>query len=78
MTDRYAHYQALKFNRPEDGILEVILSAPEKLNALDSTGHRELAEVWRDIDRDPDTRAVLLRGDGGNLSAAATSPWCVR
>jgi enoyl-CoA hydratase len=69
MTDRYAHYEALKFNRPEDGILEVILSAPEKLNALDSTGHRELAEVWRDIDRDPDTRAVLLRGDGGNLSA---------
>jgi enoyl-CoA hydratase len=69
MTQRYAHYEALKFNRPEDGILEVILSAPKKLNALDATGHRELAEVWRDIDRDPDTRAVLLRGDGGNLSA---------
>jgi enoyl-CoA hydratase len=69
MTDRYAHYEFLKFNRPEDGILEVILSAPKKLNALDATGHRELAEVWRDIDRDPDTRAVLLRGEGGNLSA---------
>jgi enoyl-CoA hydratase len=69
MTNRYAHYQALKFNRPEDGVLEIILSAPGRLNALDETGHRELAEVWRDIDRDPDTRAVLLRGEGGNLSA---------
>ena len=39
MTQRYAHYEALKFNRPEDGILEVILSAPKKLNALDATGH---------------------------------------
>ncbi|MEP1771180.1 MAG: enoyl-CoA hydratase-related protein, partial [Anderseniella sp.] len=69
MTDRYAHYSSLKFNRPADGILEVILSAPKKLNALDAGGHRELAEVWRDIDRDPDTNVVLLRGDNGNLSA---------
>ena len=69
MTDRYAHYSSLKFNRPADGILEVILSAPKKLNALDAAGHRELAEVWRDIDRDPDTNVVLLRGDNGNLSA---------
>ncbi|MEM7636199.1 MAG: enoyl-CoA hydratase/isomerase family protein [Pseudomonadota bacterium] len=69
MTDRYAHYSSLKFNRPADGVLEVILSAPKKLNALDAGGHRELAEVWRDIDRDPDTNVVLLRGDNGNLSA---------
>lgn len=69
MTDLYANYTSLKFNRPETGVLEVILSAPKKLNALDAGGHRELAEVWRDIDRDPDTSVVLLRGDGGNLSA---------
>ncbi len=69
MTDPYAHYSSLKFNRPDDGILEIILSAPKKLNALDAGGHRELAEVWRDIDRDPDTNVVLLRGENGNLSA---------
>lgn len=69
MTDPYAHYSSLKFSRPGDGILEVILSAPKKLNALDAGGHRELAEVWRDIDRDPDTNVVLLRGENGNLSA---------
>jgi enoyl-CoA hydratase len=69
MTDRYAHYKALKFARPRPRILEVILSRPGKLNALDSDGHRELAEVWRDVDRDPDTSVALLRGDGGAFSA---------
>lgn len=69
MSDLYGQYTSLKFNRPEPGILEIILSAPGKLNALDANGHREIAEVWRDVDRDPDTNVVLLRGDGGNLSA---------
>src|SRR6202008_2855699 len=65
MTERYAHYKALKFARPRPRILEVILSKPGKLNALDADGHRELADVWRDIDRDPETSVALLRGDGG-------------
>jgi len=64
----YDHYQALKFNRPERGILEIIMSAPGRLNALDRTGHREMAEVWRDVDRDEETSVVLLRGEGGAFS----------
>src|SRR5436190_11593363 len=68
MTDRYAHYKSLKFGRPRPRILEVILSKPGKLNALDADGHRELAEVWRDI-RDPDVSVAVLRGDGGVFSA---------
>ena len=40
MTDRYVHYKALKFARPRPRILEVILSRPGKLNALDADGHR--------------------------------------
>ena len=47
MSDPYADYKVLKFNRPETGILEVILSNPGKLNSLDEDGHRELSEVWR-------------------------------
>jgi len=45
------------------------MSNPGKLNSLDATGHRELSEVWRDIDRDPDTSVAVLRGDGGAFSA---------
>jgi enoyl-CoA hydratase/carnithine racemase len=69
MTDHYAHYKELKFNRPGKGILEVIMSNPGKLNSLDRNGHRELAEVWRDIDKDDETSVVLLRGDGGTFSS---------
>jgi enoyl-CoA hydratase len=69
MTAHYAHYKALKFNRPRPRILEIILSTPGKLNALGADGHREIGEVWRDVDRDPDTSVALLRGEGGAFSA---------
>ncbi len=69
MTTDYSGYSALKFNRPEPRILEVILSKPGRLNALDHAGHSELAEVWRDIDKDRETSVVLLRGEGGVYSA---------
>ena len=65
----YDSYKALKLNRPAPRILEVIISNPGKLNSLDRDGHRELADIWRDIDADPDVSCVLLRGDGGNFSA---------
>ena len=69
MTARYAHYTALKFAVPRPRILEVIISNPGKLNALDRDGHRELAEVWRDVDRDPDISVAVLRGEGRVFSA---------
>ena len=30
------------------------MSNPGKLNAADTVMHRELAEIWRDVDADPD------------------------
>lgn len=69
MTNAYGNYKALKFNRPEPGILEVIISNPGKLNALDHQGHKEIAEVWRDVDKDDETSVILLRGEGGTYSA---------
>lgn len=69
MTVDYSHYKALKINRPKPRLLEIILSQPGKLNALDADGHRELAEIWRDVDRDRSVDVVLLRGEGGVYSA---------
>src|SRR5450759_2572779 len=65
----YDSYKALKLNRPAPRILEVVISNPGKLNSLNRDGHRELADIWRDVDADPDISCVLLRGDGGNYSA---------
>jgi enoyl-CoA hydratase len=65
----FSHYKALKIARLKPRLLEVMISQPGKLNAVTEHGHRELANVWRDIDRDPTIDVVLLRGDGGVFSA---------
>jgi enoyl-CoA hydratase len=65
----YSHYKSLKIAMRKPRLLEVVLSQPGKLNALNAQGHAELAEVWRDIDKDRSVDCVLLRGDGGVYSA---------
>ena len=69
MTDRYARYTRLKFDRPLDRVLRVTMNRPERLNAADQAMHSELGEVWRDIDADPDINAVVLTGAGKAFSA---------
>lgn len=65
----YDNYTSLAFDRPSEGVLRITLNRPEKLNALDATGHDEIARVWRDIDADPSVSAVILRGAGKAFSA---------
>lgn len=67
--NRYQNYQAIEFDRPAERVLRLTLNRPERMNALDSRGHAELADVWREIDSDPDVSAVILRGAGRAFSA---------
>jgi enoyl-CoA hydratase len=69
MSDRYARYTRLKFERPTDGVLRIVMSNPGRLNAADADMHRELAEIWRDVDADPDVRCAILTGEGAAFSA---------
>src|SRR5205085_7015816 len=69
MPDRYARYQRLLFDRPADGVLRVTMNNPERLNAADAILHRELAEIWRDVDADDAVRCVILTGAGRAFSA---------
>ncbi|MFO7292481.1 MAG: enoyl-CoA hydratase/isomerase family protein [Actinomycetes bacterium] len=62
-------YRRLRIETSPSGITEVVLDAPERLNAVDGEGHRELAYVWSDLDSDPGTRVVLLRAEGRAFSA---------
>jgi len=66
---RYAAYEQLKIDWAAPRVLRVTISAPERRNAVDTTGHRELAEIWRDADADDRVRAVLVRGEGTAFSA---------
>jgi enoyl-CoA hydratase len=61
----------LTFEHPEPGVLKVVLDGPN-LNAVDPTVHRELADVWLVIDRDPDVRVALLTGAGRAFSAGGS------
>ena len=65
----YDEFASLRFDRPYDGVLEIVLSAPGRLNALGHDMHRDLANVWPVVGRDPDTRVALVRGEGSAFSA---------
>ena len=69
MTDRYARYSAFDVDRPLDGVLRLTFNRPERLNTLDRQGHRDIADVWRDVTEDTTVRAVLLCGAGRAFSA---------
>jgi enoyl-CoA hydratase len=68
MSDPYARYQRLRFDRPHPKVLRVTMDNG-RMNTADAIMHGELAEVWRDIDRDPDTNAVVITGAGTVFSA---------
>ena len=65
---RYDGYQRLRFDRPRPRVLRVTMDHG-KMNTADSVMHRELVEVWRDVDADPDTNAIVLTGAGRFFSA---------
>jgi enoyl-CoA hydratase/carnithine racemase len=65
----YAGFSRLTLNRHPDGILEIIMGAPGKLSTADHEMHRELSEIWRAVDADPQTRVAIIRGEGKGFSA---------
>ena len=71
MADVYDGYPDLTFDRPAEGVLRLTLDAPG-LNAVDHAVHRQLADVWLTVDRDPDTRVALLQGAGRAFSAGGS------
>ena len=70
-SDPYAAFPTLRFERPGPGLLKIVLDGPG-LNAVGPDAHRELAEVWLAVDRDPDVRVALLTGAGRAFSAGGS------
>src|SRR5438874_83331 len=66
----YSEYRELRIRRLEPGILEIVMRAEEgKLSVTTARMHAEMARVWLDVDRDPETRVAILRGEGRGFSA---------
>ena len=68
---RYEDFPHLTFEHPADGVLRIVLDGPN-LNAVGPDAHRELADVWLAVDRDPDTKVALLTGAGKAFSAGGS------
>ncbi|MBU2287611.1 MAG: enoyl-CoA hydratase/isomerase family protein, partial [Gammaproteobacteria bacterium] len=67
----YDHYQTLAITRrgARDAVLDIQMRAANgKLPTAGHDGHRELAEIWRDVSRDETVRCAVLRGEGGGFS----------
>ncbi|NMG66714.1 enoyl-CoA hydratase/isomerase family protein [Azoarcus indigens] len=68
----YSRYTGLQVVKHDKGIAEVIMGRDGKLPAADHAGHGELADIWRDIDRDPDISVAIVRGQAKGFSAGGT------
>ncbi len=71
MGDPYAPFGGLTIDRPVDGVLRITMDGPG-LNAVGPDVHRQLADIWLAVDRDPETRVALLRGAGKAFSAGGS------
>jgi enoyl-CoA hydratase len=71
VTDPYDGFPNLTFDRPSAGVLRITLDGPG-LNAVNPALHRELADVWLTVDRDPDVNVALLQGAGKAFSAGGS------
>jgi len=71
VSSRYEAFPSLRFERPEPGILRIVLDGPG-LNAVGPRMHRDLADVWLAVDRDPDVRVAVLQGAGKAFSAGGS------
>ena len=67
----YGHYRTLSISRRGEAgaVLDIQMRAANgKLPTAGPDGHRELAEIWRDVAADDSVRCAVLRGEGMGFS----------
>ena len=67
------HYVSLRVDRVGP-VAQVTLVGPGKGNAMGPDFWRELPRAFQDLDADPEVRAVVLTGSGGNFSYGLDLP----
>jgi enoyl-CoA hydratase len=60
-------YKSLRLTKNEN-ICEVVLTGPGKGNAMGPDFWREMPQLFAALDRDPEVRAIIIGGAGGNFS----------
>ncbi len=65
----YSRYQHMRIEVGDDGVALVTLDRPEFLNATNAVLHRQLTEIWRDLEHDPAVKNIVVTGAGTAFSA---------
>jgi enoyl-CoA hydratase len=71
---RFDEYRCIAFER-RGRVLVAVLNRPERLNAVDARLHHELAHLFVDARRDPDSDVVVLTGAGRAFCAGGDLGW---
>jgi enoyl-CoA hydratase/carnithine racemase len=56
----------------DGGVAEIVFNRPEKRNAVSPAMAAELERIARDVDRDPEVRAIIVRGNGEKAFCAGS------
>jgi enoyl-CoA hydratase len=70
-------YPRIKIGRAER-IMTLTLSNPARMNAVDGRMHRELADIFYDIQEDDSVDVIVLTGEGKAFSAGGDIEWMKR
>lgn len=70
----FDHYQRFKFHR-EGRILTATIHGPNPVNGVDAIMHDELATIFNDLQRDPDSDIIILTGAGRAFCAGGDFDW---
>jgi enoyl-CoA hydratase len=70
-ADYQALYPSFSYDWPTDGVLRITFDSPG-LNSVGPDAHREIADVWLTVDRDPDVRVAILQGAGKGFSSGGS------
>jgi enoyl-CoA hydratase len=70
-VDYASLYPSFRYDRPAPGVLRIAFDAPG-LNAVGPDAHRDIADIWLSIDRDPDVRVAILQGAGKGFSSGGS------
>jgi enoyl-CoA hydratase len=65
----YSRYEHLLIDI-ESGVVTVTINRPDVYNAVNHRLHGELGDIWRDLDRDPEVRAIVVTGAGDKAFSA--------
>lgn len=70
----FSDYSCFRFER-SGGVLTVFFSRPEQLNLVNAALHTELARWPAEVAADPQTKAVVLTGEGRAFCAGGDMTW---